>query len=95
MSTSSLLTFFFYLPLENKNNQVLNAARDLTTEKYLLLEDLEKTSSYNQLFKNVETFSLKDTKNVIYLKQNNQNNMKAKDSSKTFSTYPEVLFTGF
>ena len=93
MLISSLCIISVYLPVQNQNNELFSAAKSLTNQKLVLLEKLNETTTYNKLFSNANSLSLKDTEEIIQIQKNqvtyNQN------KSLAFKKYPSIEVSGF
>ena len=93
MLISSLCIIGVYLPVQNQNNQLFSAAKSLTNQKLVLLEKLNETTTYNKLFSNANSLSLKDTEEVIHIRKNQY--AYKPNKSLTFKKYSSIEFSGF
>ena len=93
MLISSLCLIGVYLPIQNQNNQLFNAAKSLTNHKLVLIAKLNETTTYNKIFSNANSFSLKDSEEIIRIRKN-QSNYKP-NKSTVFKKYPSIEFSGF
>ena len=93
MLISSMCLIGVYLPIQNQNNQLFSAATSLTNEKLVLLAKLNETTTYNKLFSNAASLSLKDTEEVIHIRKN-QYSLKP-NKSIVLKKYPSIEFSGF
>ena len=94
MLLSSLCLIGVYLPVQNQNNQLFSAAKSLTNQKLVLLAKLNETTTYNKLFSNANSLSLKDSEEIIHIKKKNQSVYKS-NKSIAFKKYPSIEFSGF
>ena len=96
MTIASLSILCFYLPLQKQNEELFTTAKSLTNKKFSLLVKVQEASSYNKLFSNANTFSLKDTQETIYLNKTNQNTgTETPKSLISFNKYPSIQFSGY
>jgi len=93
MLISSLCIIGVYLPVQNQNSQLFSAAKSLTNQKLVLLAKLNETTTYNKLFSNAKSLSLKDTEEIIHIRKNQYSYRPNK--SITFKKYPSIEFSGF
>ena len=93
MLISSLCLIGVYLPVQNQNNQLFSAAKSLTNEKLVLLAKLNETTTYNKLFSNANSLSLKDTDEIIHIRKNQYSYKPNK--TVVFKKYPSIEFSGF
>ncbi len=93
MLLSSLCLIGVYLPVQNQNNQLFSTAKSLTNQKLVLLAKLNETTTYNKLFSNADSLSLKDSEEIIHIRKN-QSTYKP-NKSITFKKYPSIEFSGF
>src|SRR3989338_8186626 len=93
MLFSSLCLIGVYLPVQNQNNQLFSAAKSLTNQKLILLAKLNETTTYNKLFSNADSLSLKDSEEIIHIRKNQS--VYKPNKSITFKRYPSIEFSGF
>lgn len=93
MLFSSLCLIGVYLPVQNQNNQLFSAAKSLTNQKLVLLAKLNETTTYNKLFSNADSLSLKDSEEIIHIRKNQS--VYKPNKSITFKKYPSIEFSGF
>ena len=93
MLISSLCLIGVYLPVQGQNNELFSAAKSLTNQKLALLAKLNETTTYNKLFSNANSLSLKDSEETIHLRKN-QYTYKS-NKSIAFKKYPSIEFSGF
>ena len=93
MLFSSLCLIGVYLPVQNQNNQLFSAAKSLTNQKLILLAKLNETTTYNKLFSNADSLSLKDSEEIIHIRKNQS--VYKPNKSITFKRYPSLEFSGF
>ena len=93
MLVTSMCLVGVYLPVQNQNNELFSAAKSLTNEKLVLLANLNETTTYNKLFSNANSLSLKDSDEIIHIRKNQY----AYKPNKTvvFKKYPSIEFSGF
>lgn len=92
---ASILILCLYLPIEKQNNQLISSAKSMSNEKCSLLVSLNETTSYNKLFANAESYSLKDTKQIIHIRSNPVDLKKSSSNLVAFNKYPSIQFSGF
>ena len=93
MLISSLCLIGVYLPVQNQNNQLFSAAKSLTNQKLVLTAKLHETTTYNKLFSNASSLSLKDSEEIIHIRKNQYSYKPNK--SVALKKYPSIEFSGF
>jgi hypothetical protein len=93
MLISSLCIIGVYLPVQNQNNELFSAAKSLTNQKLVLVAKLNETTTYNKLFSNANSLSLKDSEETIHIRKNQYSYKPNK--SLAFKKYPSIEFSGF
>ena len=93
MLVTSMCLVGVYLPVQNQNNELFSAAKSLTNEKLVLLANLNETTTYNKLFSNANSLSLKDTDQIIHIRKNQYSYKPNK--TVVFKKYPSIEFSGF
>ena len=94
MTIVSVICLCAYTPLETENSALLMDTKSLINKQYLLIARSQEAATYETLFKNASTLSLKDPEEVIHVK-GSQNFSNSYKKNINFNKYPKLQFAGF
>lgn len=92
MLVASTCIIAICLPIQSQNFQLHSAIETLTNQKLGLIATLQESTDCNRLFANADTFSLKDSEEVLHI--NNTSAIKSANKLK-IKNYASLEFVGF
>lgn len=86
---------FLYIPVNQKNIELLNSSKSLSNKQFNLLADEQEALSFNKLFENANSLPLVEPEKVFHAKDLKSLISSGISKKEKSGNYPSVQFAGF